>query len=229
MSSDRARAVAVSLAAACLLALTVAPAKAQDPVKVAGDQYKVITENDSIRVLDVKMAPGAKAAMHSHPDVTVVVLEAGKVKWTRPDGTSTQSGPEFKRGAIQSMKAESHSVENLGTSAVHVVLIEYKKPAPATGKARSPSLTPPYKQLADDPHARAFEVTVSPGGAVPQHTHGDHVIVSLSDSAAEVTDKNGKKEAMSFKKDTAMVWGPTTHSAINSGKTPVHLIVVEMK
>ena len=229
MRSDRARWGVMSLVGACALALAVAPARAQDPVKVAGDQYKVISENDSVRVLDVTMAPGAKAAMHSHPDVDVVVLEGGAVKWTLADGKSRLSGPEMKRGAIISMKAETHSAENVGTTPIHVVLVEFKKPAPEAAKGRSPSLPMPYKQLADDAHARVFELTASPGAKVSEHTHGDHVIVSLSDATAEVTDKDGKKETMSFKKDTALVGGPVTHAGVNTGKTPLSLIVVELK
>ena len=229
MHSDRARWGAVSLVGICALALAAAPALAQDPVKVAGEQYKVISENDSIRVLDVTMAPGAKAAMHSHPDLEVVVLEGGAAKWTFADGKSRQSGPEMTRGAILPMKAEAHSVENLGKTPIHVVLIEFKKPAPEAAKGRSPSLPGPYKQVADDAHARTFELTASPGGEVPEHTHGDHVLISLSDATAEVTDKSGKKETMSFKKDTAQVGGPVTHSGLNSGKTPLSLIVVEVK
>ena len=52
-----------------IVCLVVFTAKAQDPVKVAGDVYKVIVENDSVRALDVKIAAGAKTAMHSHPDL----------------------------------------------------------------------------------------------------------------------------------------------------------------
>ena len=229
MRSDRIRWGVMSLVGACALALAVAPARAQDPVKVAGDHYKVISENDSVRVLDATLAPGAKAAMHSHPDLEVVVLEGGAVKWTFADGKSRLSGPEMKRGAVLFMKGEAHSAENLGKTTVHVVLVEFKKPAPEAAKGRSPSLPMPYKQLADDTHARVFELTALPGGKVSEHTHGDHVIVSLSDSTADVTDKDGKKETMSFKKDTALVGGPVTHSGVNTGKTPLSLIVVEVK
>lgn len=227
MRSDRVR--WACLAGVCALALAAAPALAQDPVKVAGEQYKVISENDSIRVLDATLAPGAKAAMHSHPDLEVVVLEGGAVKWTFPDGKSRLAGPEMTRGAVLFMKGEAHSAENLGKTTVHVVLIEFKKPAPEAAKGRSPSLPAPYKQIADDAHARAFALSASPGGKVPEHTHGNHVIVSLSDATAEITDKGGKKETMSFKKDTALVGAPVTHFGVNSGKTPLSLIVVEVK
>jgi hypothetical protein len=42
-------------------------------------------------------------------------------------------------------------------------------------------------------------------------------------------DKAGKKETMSFKKDAAMVAGPVTHAGVNTGKTPLSLILIEVK
>ncbi len=219
---------AVSLAAAGLFALGAAPAAAQDPAKVAGDHYKVITENDSIRLLEVNMPAGAKAVMHAHPDLAVVFLEPGPTKFTLADGKS-QTPPPGARGSVIFMKAENHATESVGSIPSRVILVEFKKPAPAAGKARNPSMPAPYKQVADDARVRAFALTVPPGGSVPEHTHGDHVLVSLSDATAETTDKAGKKETVAFKKDTAMAAGPTTHVGVNTGKTPLQLVLIELK
>jgi len=208
----------------CLAAVT---AKAQDPVKVAGEAYKVIVENNSVRILDVNIAAGAKTAMHSHPDLTGVVLEPSTIKWTRPDGKSAQSGAEFTRGGVQYMAGDTHISENIGATSAHVILVEFKKPAPTP--ARNPSLPAPYKKVAENPHASIFEATVEPGGTVPKHTHGDHVTISLTDATGETTDEQGKKQTTNFKKDTATFAGPVTHSGVNTGQTPLHLIVVELK
>jgi hypothetical protein len=212
-----------------VLALAPALARAQDSVKVAGNMYKLVLENDRVRILDVKIAPGAKAAMHSHPDLVAVVLEPSTIKWTTPDGKSRQSGPEFKRGGVQDMKAETHTSENIGKTAAHVILVEFKKPAPAAGKGRTPALPASFKQLADNPHARVFEIMAAPGAKVPEHTHGDHVTISLTTATAEITDKDGKKRTQTFTRDTARFDGPTTHSAANTGKTAIRLIDVELK
>lgn len=83
--------------------------------------------------------------------------------------------------------------------------------------------------MAENPHATVFEAIVAPGGTVPKHTHGDDVIVSLTDGAAEATNQDGKKETVTFKKDTATFAGLVTHSWVNTGQTSLHLIVVELK
>ncbi|HEX2170445.1 MAG TPA: hypothetical protein VHF65_09110, partial [Nitrososphaera sp.] len=38
-----------------------------DAVKVAPDSYKVVLENDAVRVLEVRIKQGTKSEMHSHP------------------------------------------------------------------------------------------------------------------------------------------------------------------
>jgi quercetin dioxygenase-like cupin family protein len=218
-----------SLVSFWILAVAVYLSRAQDPVKVAPQNYKVITENDTVRILDVNLPAGAKTASHSHPDLVGVVLEPGATKWTTSDGKSTQSPPDLKRGGVVYQSGSTHVTENTGKTALRAIVIEFKKPAPAAGKGRNPSLPSPYKQVDDNSRARSFQGTFSPGAKVPEHSHGDHVIVALSDATAEVIGKDGKKETLTFKKDAATFSGPMTHSAVNTGKTPLRLIVVEVK
>ena len=42
--------------------------KYADPLVVAGDVYKLLMENDRVRVFDIRFKPGQKAVMHGHPD-----------------------------------------------------------------------------------------------------------------------------------------------------------------
>ncbi|MBZ5534942.1 MAG: hypothetical protein LAO31_03220 [Acidobacteriia bacterium] len=177
---------------------------------MAAGSYKVITENEQVRLLDINVAPGSSAPKHSHPDNLVVMLEPGTIKWTNADGTSTQS------------PAGTHASQNIGKTTVRAILIEFKKPAPAAGKGLNPAMPSPFKQVLDNPYVRVFEGNSTAGAMMAQHTHGDHVTVALTDGSAEVTDKDGKK-------DTATFSGPSTHSAVNTGKTTLHLIDVELK
>jgi quercetin dioxygenase-like cupin family protein len=187
----------------------------------------VIVENSSVRVLDLNIPGGGKTAMRTHPDSVAIVLEASTIRWTRPNGGSEESGPGFTRGSSLYLAGDRDAWENTGTASAHVILVEFRKPAPFL--ARTPSLPEVYKHIAENPHAAVFEVTIAPGEAVPKHTHGENVAVSLTDATAEVTDEQGQKQTMSFKKDTAIFRGPATHSGVNTGQTPVQLIVVELK
>ena len=119
------------------LCLATSAALAQDPVKVSPETHKVLLENDRVRVLDVRIKPGEKVPMHSHPANVVYVLADYKVKSTAPDGKTEER--EGKAGAAVWREALTHTVENVGTTELHVVHIELKgaatKPAPAKKKA----------------------------------------------------------------------------------------------
>jgi beta-alanine degradation protein BauB len=102
---------------------TTTPA-GQDPVKLAPDIYKVLLENERVRVLDIRMKPGDHSPMHSHPNYLAYVLTDGKVRFTAPDGTSEEV--EFKASQPTWREAESHEVENIGSSELHLLNIELK-------------------------------------------------------------------------------------------------------
>ena len=52
---------------------------AGDAVEVAPDQYRVLFENDRVRLLEYRGQPGDKTAMHSHPDV-LACADRGQVQ-----------------------------------------------------------------------------------------------------------------------------------------------------
>lgn len=100
---------------------------AQDAAKVDPAHYKVEFENDKVRILRFHYAPGEKSVMHSHPDAVVVFLNDGKVKFHLPDGkTQDATG---KTGEAEYTAAQVHLPENVGTTAMDGVLIEFKTSA----------------------------------------------------------------------------------------------------
>jgi len=103
------------------------PAKAQDPVKVAGKNYKVLFESEKVRVLDVVYKPGEKAAMHQHPYHVAYSLTDSKMKFTMPDGKTVMF--ESKAGEVLEGPPGLHSPENIGTTDAHLILFEVKAPA----------------------------------------------------------------------------------------------------
>ena len=96
----------------------------EDPVKVAPHAYKVLLENDRIRVLDFRLGPGEKTAMHRHPAYVVHVLSPSKVKFTTPEGRSLEI--ENKPGETFWHNEGSHAAENTGTKQFHALEIELK-------------------------------------------------------------------------------------------------------
>jgi quercetin dioxygenase-like cupin family protein len=104
--------------------LAASVAMAQDPVKVDPQHYKVIFENDQVRVLRIHYGPGEKSVMHFHPDSVVVYENNTRVKMTTPDGKSVVS--DGKAGDSQWTPAGLHLPENVGDKPVDAVLVELK-------------------------------------------------------------------------------------------------------
>jgi beta-alanine degradation protein BauB len=96
----------------------------RDPAKLAPDLYKVALENDRVRVLDIRMKPGDKSPEHSHPAYVMYSLSDAKAKFTNPDGTSEEV--EVEAGQTVWRDAETHAVENVGTTEAHILNIELR-------------------------------------------------------------------------------------------------------
>ena len=114
---------------AVLLLLPASTAMAQDPVKVDSQHYKVMFENDHVRVLRITYGPHEKSVMHEHPAGVVVVLSDDQ-RWlvTLPDGT-TEERQLGKAGETFWAEAEEHSGENPTDKRQEVILVELKSQA----------------------------------------------------------------------------------------------------
>jgi quercetin dioxygenase-like cupin family protein len=112
--------VAASIALIASLGATIV---AQDPIKVAPKMYKVLFENDRVRVMEVTFKPGEEIVPHSHPDHYVYVVQGGKLQITNDAG---KTDAELKAGDVMWIKAEKHFAKNIGTTTVKLVVSELK-------------------------------------------------------------------------------------------------------
>ena len=108
-----------------LLAICMA-ASAQDPVKTSPQYYKVLLENEQVRVLEYRLKPGEKEPMHSHPAGVVHVLSGGTLKFSYPDGRTEEkaaaAGETIWRDPV------THAVENTGKTEAHAIASDLKTP-----------------------------------------------------------------------------------------------------
>ncbi len=109
-----------------------------DPTVSNPDTYRIVFENDRVRVLEYRDQPGHRTTPHHHPDSVlytvssfrrrlgtddqemVVVLDAGQVRWL-PD--------------------QVHWGENIGDTETWTILVELKEPRP-DGLGPVPTLGP---------------------------------------------------------------------------------------
>jgi beta-alanine degradation protein BauB len=122
---------------AALVCLAVSTAKAQDPVKVDPNNWKVEFENAQVRMLRVHIPPHGKLGMHEHPANVLIPLTDSHVKDIFPDGKTSER--QFKAGQATWRDAVKHANENLGDTPIESILVELKaKPAAAKQAAKKP-------------------------------------------------------------------------------------------
>jgi quercetin dioxygenase-like cupin family protein len=119
----------MALCGAAVFVCFVPALSAQDAVKADPTHYKVVSENDQVRVLKVHYGAHEKSVMHSHPDSVVVFVEGGKTKFTYPDGKSEVL--EMKAGEARFTPKTVHLPENVSDKGMDVIVIELKSPKQA--------------------------------------------------------------------------------------------------
>jgi quercetin dioxygenase-like cupin family protein len=211
-----------------LVLLWAAAAVAQDPVKVAPANYKVLVDNASVRVLKIDYAPGAKSAMHEHPDAIVVPLTASKVRFTMADGKTQES--DLPNDSAMYTPAATHSPMNVGTGRVDAILVEFKG---AGGKAVLPTAREgmTIKVLAEGPRATAYKSTAGPGFQEPAGTKHDYdqVVIALANTQMSLS-VDGKPAKTSWARgDVAFIGRGVAHESKNTSGKPVDYVIVAVK
>ncbi|MEO8755321.1 MAG: hypothetical protein ABI624_21885, partial [Casimicrobiaceae bacterium] len=100
---------------------------AQDASKVDPRGYKVVVDNDHVRVLEYVSKPRLGVCgqgMHSHPDHVTVVMSDIKAKVTLPDGKTFVA--ENKPGDVFFEPGGMHTVENIGGRDARSFIVEIK-------------------------------------------------------------------------------------------------------
>ena len=110
--------------ASTLAVLAIGTAVAQDPTAVDAKHYKVMFENDQVRILKVTYGPKEKSVMHAHPNAVAVFLTDGQIKFELADGKSQDAA--VKAGQAMFTPGGKHLPENVGDKPFEVVLVELK-------------------------------------------------------------------------------------------------------
>lgn len=109
-----------------------------DAVQASPSNFKILLDNEFVRVLEYTLEPGEKDEWHTHPAKASYVVSGGKVLVHRENGETIVS--EERTGTSSWMNAVGkHYVENTGKTKVKVILTEVKS---LTESLHTESLTP---------------------------------------------------------------------------------------
>jgi mannose-6-phosphate isomerase-like protein (cupin superfamily) len=95
-----------------------------DPVQVSPAHYKVLLENDAVRVLEMSLGAGQRDETHSHPSETVYFLRGGKARIHVGDGGAADV--DLPDGHVMWHEPWTHSVANVGATDIRAIIVESK-------------------------------------------------------------------------------------------------------
>ncbi len=97
-----------------------------DPVAVSPDMYKVLLENEHVRVVEYEILPGQKDNWHTHPAKVSYIVAGGSLRITPEEGESFIV--EEETGSTTWFEAVGkHFGENVGTTPIRIVFVEIKE------------------------------------------------------------------------------------------------------
>lgn len=99
-----------------------------DPVVTNPALYRVVFENERVRVLEYRDVPGDRTTPHGHPDSVMVTLSSFSRRLTSGDREVEVELPAFQ---ARWLDAQEHSGTNIGSTPTHTIFVELKEPAPS--------------------------------------------------------------------------------------------------
>src|SRR3954453_17224501 len=97
-----------------------------DPVETNPQYYRVVFENDRVRVLEYTDRPGDRTTPHAHPDSVMFTLSTFR---RRLSSGNEHRDVEIQAGTTGWLPAQEHSGENIGETPTHVLFVELKDSA----------------------------------------------------------------------------------------------------
>ena len=119
----------VSLLAASLLILPPAAAQ-QAPQEVDGlaaspDNFRLLLENEQVRILEYHINPGIRDRPHTHPPRVSHIISGGTLRIRLATG-ETFDVTEVAGETLWSGAAPLHDTENIGNTPIRILQIEVK-------------------------------------------------------------------------------------------------------
>jgi len=216
-----------------LLLAATAPARGQDPVRVAPALYRVEVDNAWVRVLRTTRGPRQKSPMHSHPATVVVCLTDSQQRVTSANGTVREVSR--KAGDVIYNEPATHAEESLSDRPLEAVVVELKPDAPTS--AAEPGVTldpvkidPKYHVVVlDNPRVRALRTILEPGIKSPLHEHPHYVVVYLTELHTTMELADGRV-VDNPRRSGDVAWRDfMKHSTLNVGKKTAVEIQIELK
>lgn len=112
-----------------------------DALVAAPEHHTLLFENEAVRMLDTRIRPGERTPVHTHrwPAVLYILSWSAFVRRNDRGDTVVDSRivPSLANPprALWSQALAPHSLENVGSTDLHVISVEMKQPSSVGAKA----------------------------------------------------------------------------------------------
>ncbi len=204
------------------------------PEEVSPDIYKVLLDNEDVKVLEVTFEPGQSDNLHDHNPMTIYVLEGGKVQGTLPDGTVNER--DIPSGFVgHQFEKVRHQIKNIGDNTIKIILVE-RKNTHSTNYSDIDLILPEevspnrYGVLLDNEDVKVVMVTFPPEKGDNMHEHGVTTYYALMGGKLKNTLADGTITEMDIV-DGFVGHGKklVKHQMMNVGSDTVKVLLVEHK
>lgn len=93
-----------------------------DPIVAASENYKLLSQEGKVRVVEMLLPPGVIDNEHSHPHETVYFISGGKLR-IHVAGEEPMEA-DIPDGHVMHHGPWTHRVENIGETTVKAILFE---------------------------------------------------------------------------------------------------------
>lgn len=94
-----------------------------DPVETNPGHYRVLWENEFVRVLEYSDLPGTQTTPHDHPNSVMVTLSGFRRRLAIGDRSFET---ELEAGQAVWVPAQRHAGQNIGETPTHTIFVELK-------------------------------------------------------------------------------------------------------
>jgi mannose-6-phosphate isomerase-like protein (cupin superfamily) len=200
-----------------------------DATEVAPDNYKLLSAEGNVRIVEMTVGVGQKDNKHSHNEEYAYFVSGGKARIYIGDQSQEAELPD---GATMSNEPWTHQVENIGDKDIHAIICELME-TPNVNQAEAyidatEAASDNYKLLHDGDKVRIIEMTLEPGMQDAEHSHnmehvyfitGGSVKIHVGDEVVDAEIPDGH----------VMHHDAWKHSVENVGETTIRAIIFEEK
>ncbi len=202
--------------------------------EVSPKQYRILAENDYLRIMLASWEPGEVDEMHSHPPFAAYFLTDFDGLLHYPDGTSSKM--IIKAGRAVAKQADpAHAVENSSNEKSVMILVERKVENPVEpledAAPLSHEMSPEvYNVVAENEHLRVVIATWQPGQRDLFHSHPPFAAYLITDLEGLLIMPGGSTVHVDFSGGKGMAqYSDPSHSFENLSDKTTRMLIVEAK